>query len=162
MPCSKKVLSLTDRKEYGEWMRWYAQNSENIPQEFVKEFEERHGPTTACHEAPFLSYLFRRVIRKEKDPQEFFGREVFTLYKKFLKKHPNLEGIARTAYFERPRGFIFMDYKNLQEDISDGLPRSVEEFERLRKKLGPTGAIVRMHSPRTLSEALEEEDHRLF
>jgi hypothetical protein len=103
-----------------------------------EEFEQKYGPISIAGKAPFISYAFRKIVFEEEDPKEFWGMDLFTNRAKLISKFSEVEGIE---YFSDIVYSSGVDYSSeiifgegsgsLQglENILNGLPRSVEEFE---------------------------------
>ncbi|MBT4241553.1 hypothetical protein HOD75_01500 [archaeon] len=109
-------------------------NFNEIPENITRDFEKKYGPRSFSSQGPFMSYVFRRIVIGEKDPAEFWGRELFDLREKFIERYngfEDLENLADFIYSEgHCQGESVLNYNdNLKEDLKDHVPKAVEEFE---------------------------------
>lgn len=116
--------------------------NQEIPEEIKKEFQEKYGKEHCLH-ASFLSYAFQKMVLEEKNPENFYGKKLSDLKKAFIEKFKDIQGIEDFA-----DGIYYEDYygerlfrgnwgnKGSLEEIINGVPRTVEEFEENREGHG--------------------------
>ncbi len=120
-------------------------------EELKKDFSDKYGNPHFCSGGPFVSYAFRRKVLNEDNPVEFWGKELFELHKKLIAELGDCETVREFAdlVYSEECGYAGERLFKFREDglhgleaITNGLPKVVQDFERLRTHRGAAIAFI--------------------
>ena len=125
----------------------------NRREELAAEFTKKHDDIQIGGGAPFLSWSFRKIFLKEEDPQDFWGKSISDLRRKFIDEFdgdPAAVEFADAIYgYELEAGmedWMFSDYPGEgiigKGALEDAIPDMLEEFERHRAETSAAEAYV--------------------